>query len=40
MIAMYWFELVAGVAVDFDFAWEFRYRSAALPEGGVALIAA
>ncbi len=37
MIAKYWFEQVAGLAVDIDIASEFRYRSAPLPEGGLAL---
>ena len=37
MIAKYWFEQVAGLAVDIDIASEFRYRSAPLVEGGLAL---
>jgi glutamine---fructose-6-phosphate transaminase (isomerizing) len=37
MIAKYWFEQVAGLAVEIDIASEFRYRSAPLVEGGLAL---
>jgi len=37
MIAKYWFEQVAGLAVDIDVASEFRYRSAPMVEGGLAL---
>ena len=37
MIAKYWFEQVAGLAVEIDIASEFRYRAAPLVEGGLAL---
>ncbi len=37
MVAKYWFEQIAGVDVAADIASEFRYRDAALPEGGLAL---
>ena len=37
MVAKYWFEQFARVPVDIDVASEFRYRGAAMPEGGLAL---
>ncbi len=37
MVAKYWFERIAGLAVDVDIASEFRYRHTPLPEGGLAL---
>ncbi len=37
MVAKYWFEQFARVAVDIDVASEFRYRSPVLEEGGLAL---
>ena len=37
MVAKYWFERVAGLAVDVDIASEFRYRHTPLPDGGLAL---
>ena len=37
MVAKYWFEQLARVSVEVDIASEFRYREAALPEGGLAL---
>ncbi len=37
MVAKYWFERIAGVAVEIDIASEFRYRESPLPEGGLAL---
>jgi len=37
MVAKYWFEKIARVAVEIDIASEFRYRSSPLPEGGLAL---
>jgi glutamine---fructose-6-phosphate transaminase (isomerizing) len=37
MIAKYWFEQIAGLAVEIDIASEFRYRSSPLVEGGLAL---
>jgi glucosamine--fructose-6-phosphate aminotransferase (isomerizing) len=36
-VAKYWFERYARVSVDIDIASEFRYREAALPEGGLAI---
>ncbi|MEN3974656.1 glutamine--fructose-6-phosphate transaminase (isomerizing) [Emcibacter sp. SYSU 3D8] len=37
MVAKYWFERVARVSVEIDVASEFRYREAALPDGGLAI---
>ncbi len=37
MVAKYWFEQVARVAVEIDIASEFRYREGPLPKGGLAL---
>ena len=37
LVAKYWFEQLAGQAVEVDIASEFRYREAPLPEGGVSL---
>ncbi len=37
MIAKYWIEQIAKVPVEVDIASEFRYRGAAMPEGGMAL---
>lgn len=37
MVAKYWFERMARVAVDVDIASEFRYRDAILEKGGLAL---
>lgn len=37
MVAKYWFEQLANLAVEVDIASEFRYRSMPLPEGGLAL---
>ncbi len=37
MVAKYWFEQLARVSVEIDVASEFRYREAALPEGGLSL---
>ncbi len=37
LIAKYWFEQVARLAVEVDIASEFRYREAPLPAGGAAL---
>ncbi len=37
MVAKYWFEQFARVAVDLDVASEFRYRQPVLEEGGLAL---
>ena len=36
-VAKYWFEQIARLSVEVDIASEFRYREAAMPEGGVAL---
>jgi glutamine---fructose-6-phosphate transaminase (isomerizing) len=36
-VAKYWFEQIARLSVETDIASEFRYREAAMPEGGVAL---
>lgn len=36
-VAKYWFEQMARVSVEVDIASEFRYREAALPEGGLAV---
>lgn len=37
MVARYWFESVARVPTEVDIASEFRYRDAALPQGGLAI---
>ncbi len=37
MVAKYWFEQIARVAVEVDIASEFRYREAPLEEGGLAI---
>ena len=37
MVAKYWFERIARVAVDVDIASEFRYRDAILEPGGLAI---
>ena len=37
MVAKYWFEQVARVAVEIDVASEFRYREAPMPEGGLGI---
>ncbi|MDP1628079.1 glutamine--fructose-6-phosphate transaminase (isomerizing) [Parvibaculum sp.] len=37
LVAKYWFERYARVAVEVDIASEFRYRDAALTEGGLAI---
>ncbi|HJO88796.1 MAG: glutamine--fructose-6-phosphate transaminase (isomerizing) [Alphaproteobacteria bacterium] len=37
LVAKYWFEDIAGIAVEWDIASEFRYRAPHLPQGGVAL---
>jgi glutamine---fructose-6-phosphate transaminase (isomerizing) len=37
MVAKYWIEGLARVSVEVDIASEFRYRQAAMPEGGVAV---
>ena len=37
LVAKYWFERIAKIPVEVDIASEFRYRTAALPKGGVAL---
>ncbi len=37
MVAKYWFEGLANLAVEVDIASEFRYRSMPLPKGGLAL---
>ncbi len=37
LVAKYWFESVAKVPTDVDIASEFRYRDAALPQGGLAI---
>ncbi|WP_373086473.1 glutamine--fructose-6-phosphate transaminase (isomerizing) [Sneathiella sp.] len=37
MIAKYWFEGIANLAVEVDIASEFRYRHMPLPKGGLAL---
>ena len=38
LVAKYWFEEIAGIAVEWDIASEFRYRAPHLPESGVALL--
>jgi glutamine---fructose-6-phosphate transaminase (isomerizing) len=37
MVAKYWFEKIARIPVEIDIASEFRYREAAMSEGGAAL---
>jgi glucosamine--fructose-6-phosphate aminotransferase (isomerizing) len=37
LVAKYWFEKYARVSVEIDIASEFRYREAAMPEGGLAI---
>ena len=37
LVAKYWFERIAKIPVEADIASEFRYRAAAMPQGGVAL---
>ena len=37
MVAKYWFEKLAGLPVEVEIAWEFRYREPPLPEGGVCI---
>jgi|TARA_Y100000294_G_scaffold124256_1_gene115591 glucosamine--fructose-6-phosphate aminotransferase (isomerizing) len=37
LVAKYWFETLARVPVEVDIASEFRYRGAAMPEGGLAV---
>jgi glucosamine--fructose-6-phosphate aminotransferase (isomerizing) len=37
MVAKYWFEQIARIPVEVDIASEFRYRGAAMPQGGMAL---
>jgi glucosamine--fructose-6-phosphate aminotransferase (isomerizing) len=37
LTAKYWFESLARLPVEVDIASEFRYRAAAMPEGGLAL---
>ncbi len=37
MVAKYWFEQLARVSVEVDVASEFRYREAALPDGGLSI---
>ncbi len=37
MVAKYWFERIARVSVEIDVASEFRYREAAMPQGGLAV---
>jgi glucosamine--fructose-6-phosphate aminotransferase (isomerizing) len=37
LVAKYWFERLARVPVEVDFASEFRYRAADMPAGGLAL---
>lgn len=38
LIAKYWFEQIARMPVEVDVASEFRYREAALPKGGLAIM--
>lgn len=38
LVAKYWFEQIARVPVEVDIASEFRYREAALPKGGLAIM--
>jgi glutamine---fructose-6-phosphate transaminase (isomerizing) len=37
LVAKYWFERIARIAVDVDIASEFRYRAPAMPRGGAAI---
>lgn len=37
LLAKYWLETIARVPVEVDIASEFRYRNAAMPDGGVAV---
>jgi glucosamine--fructose-6-phosphate aminotransferase (isomerizing) len=37
LVAKYWFEKYARISVEVDIASEFRYREAAMPEGGLAI---
>ena len=37
MVAKYWFEQIARIPVEVDIASEFRYRAAAMPQGGMAM---
>ena len=37
LVARYWLERIARLAVDIDVASEFRYRDAPLPQGGLAI---
>jgi glucosamine--fructose-6-phosphate aminotransferase (isomerizing) len=37
LVAKYWFERIAKIPVEADIASEFRYRAAAMPQGGAAL---
>jgi len=37
LVAKYWFEQIARLAVEVDVASELRYREAAMPEGGLAV---
>src|SRR5437763_1075960 len=37
VVAKYWFERIARVAVEVDIASEFRYRAPAMPRGGAAI---
>ncbi len=37
LVAKYWLEGIAGLSVEVDIASEFRYRSAAMPKGGLAI---
>ena len=38
LVAKYWFEQVARLGVEVDIASEFRYREAAMPKGGLAIM--
>jgi glucosamine--fructose-6-phosphate aminotransferase (isomerizing) len=37
LVAKYWFERITRIPVEVDIASEFRYREAAMPEGGLAI---
>jgi glutamine---fructose-6-phosphate transaminase (isomerizing) len=37
MVAKYWLERIARIAVEIDIASEFRYRAPAMPQGGAAI---
>jgi glucosamine--fructose-6-phosphate aminotransferase (isomerizing) len=37
VVAKYWFERIARIAVEVDIASEFRYRAPAMPQGGAAI---